>query len=66
VDWVSDKVTKALVPNVTGMTLRDALFLLENKGMQVEFKGKGRVTKQSEIPGKKISKGDKILLTLGS
>lgn len=65
IDWVSDKVTRSLVPNVTGMTLRDALFLLENKGMKVDFKGRGRVVKQSEVPGKTIKKGDRIILTLG-
>lgn len=65
VDWVSDKITNGLVPNVTGMTLRDALFILENRGLKVEFTGQGRVKHQSEIPGKRIIKGNKIILTLG-
>jgi len=65
VDWVSDKITNGLIPNVTGMTLRDAMFILENRGLKVEFSGQGRVIKQSEIPGRRIIKGDKIILTLG-
>ncbi|MCE7994402.1 MAG: transpeptidase family protein [Roseivirga sp.] len=46
-----------LVPNVQGMTLRDALYLLENKGLKVSITGTGRVRKQSVRPGKRIDKG---------
>ena len=53
-----------LIPNVVGMGVRDALYVLENEGIEVKFKGKGKVTKQSISPGTRI-KGQTIHLTLG-
>lgn len=55
-----------LVPDATGMGLRDALFLLENSGMRVVVKGKGRVIRQSIMPGTRIRSGDVIELELRS
>jgi cell division protein FtsI (penicillin-binding protein 3) len=55
---------KNLVPEVRGMGLKDAVFLLENKGLVVEVYGRGKVVQQSIRPGAKIKKGDKIILTL--
>ena len=65
VHWMSNQIKSGLVPNVTGMTLRDAIFLLENEGLVVNYKGHGRVIKQSQNPGKKALKGSRILLELG-
>ncbi len=39
------------VPDVVGMGIRDALYILENKGMQVAAKGKGKVIEQFPAPG---------------
>ncbi|MEY4927131.1 MAG: hypothetical protein RI894_1567, partial [Bacteroidota bacterium] len=44
-----------LVPNVTGMGLRDALYLLENSCVKVRFNGLGKVRLQSIKPGTKAS-----------
>lgn len=44
-------VLSDLVPNVRGMGLRDAVFLLENSGLRVRHKGLGKVVQQSVIPG---------------
>ncbi len=55
---------KDLVPNVIGLTIKDALYMLENLGMRVRFKGKGRVISQSIAPGSKIS-DEVIVLELG-
>ena len=33
---------KGLVPDVRGMSLRDAIYLLENSGLRVKYSGKGR------------------------
>ncbi|MEM1324048.1 MAG: PASTA domain-containing protein, partial [Bacteroidota bacterium] len=51
------------VPNITGMGLRDALYILENKGLTVVVEGAGKVVRQSLIPGTRI-KGQTIKLTL--
>ncbi|MEO1258736.1 MAG: penicillin-binding protein [Bacteroidota bacterium] len=53
------------IPNVLGMGLRDALFLLENRGLKVEINGKyGRVKQQSIRPGTKAN-GQTIWIRLG-
>ncbi len=43
------------MPNVVGMGLKDALFLLERAGLKVSFSGKGTVRSQSIKAGSKIS-----------
>jgi cell division protein FtsI (penicillin-binding protein 3) len=40
--WVS-QITQNKVPDLRGMTLRDALHLLENRGFRVRFEGYGKV-----------------------
>lgn len=58
------KQIENLVPNVKGMGLRDAIYLLENAGLRVSVKGVGRVRQQSVSPGSRVSKGTKIELQL--
>lgn len=53
------------VPDVRGMLLKDALYLLENRGIEVKIVGSGRVKRQSLYPGRKIRKGDTMYLNLG-
>lgn len=53
-----------LVPDVLGMGLSDALFLLENRGLKVEFSGAGAVVWQSRQSGSSFKTGDKIVLKL--
>ena len=65
VKWLENKIVDNRVPNVIGMTLRDALPLLENHGLNVAFKGKGRITRQSLSAGAEIETGTKIVLQLG-
>ena len=55
----------SLVPDVSGLPLRDALFILENKGMKVNYSGKGRVKKQSISPGSALKPNATINLVLG-
>jgi cell division protein FtsI (penicillin-binding protein 3) len=63
--WKKNAIVKDHVPDVMGMTFRDAIYLLEKSGLRVSFEGKGRVTGQSLSPGLKISKGSRIYLRLG-
>jgi cell division protein FtsI (penicillin-binding protein 3) len=44
------------VPSVVGMGLRDALAVLENRGLSVEVTGYGRVVQQSIIPGTRVNR----------
>ena len=55
-----------VIPNVKGMVAMDALYLLENMGLEVDFKGQGRVIKQSLKAGAKIKENQIIELLLSS
>ncbi len=56
--------SSGIAPDVRGMGLKDAVYLLENKGFQVAVSGKGKVATQSYAAGKPFTKGQKILLML--
>jgi cell division protein FtsI (penicillin-binding protein 3) len=53
-----------LMPNLSGMTSMDALYLLENLGIKVELNGKGKVRKQSLKAGNEIGENQKVILKL--
>ncbi|WP_225859981.1 MULTISPECIES: penicillin-binding protein [Chitinophaga] len=75
-NWVNAKVNdkkvafqpitqaKGAVPDVTGMGLKDALYLLENAGMRVVIKGAGKVKTQSIPGGAKLAKDQTITIEL--
>ena len=65
IDWKKNTVQQGLTPNVVGMTLRDALFVLETSGFRVNISGEGRVKNQSILAGKRAVKGDIIYIELG-
>jgi cell division protein FtsI (penicillin-binding protein 3) len=65
INWKKAQASKELVPDVMGMTFRDAIFLLENSGLHVSYEGKGRVVKQSLTAGGRIGKGSRIYIKLG-
>jgi cell division protein FtsI (penicillin-binding protein 3) len=52
------------MPDVRGLTLRDALFLLENRGLHVQSAGTGRVRAQSLAPGEPAKRGTTVSLAL--
>lgn len=56
--------TNGLVPNVKGMTAKDAVYLLENMGLTTSVQGRGVVYRQSLKPGTRFRKGQKILIQL--
>ncbi len=62
----NDQFDARQVPYVYGMTLKDALYLLENHGLKVILQGKkaGRVQTQSLLPGTKVVQGQSILIQL--
>jgi len=59
------KIYRNIMPDVTGMSLKDAVYILENSGLQVTVQGKGKVHVQSITPGTAITKGQNITLQLG-
>ncbi|MDR2680275.1 MAG: PASTA domain-containing protein [Tannerella sp.] len=54
----------SLVPDVAGMGAKDAVYALENCGLQVTLSGKGRVVSQSVGKGSKVTPGQTVVLTL--
>jgi cell division protein FtsI (penicillin-binding protein 3) len=58
------EISKNKVPNIQGMTAKDAIYLLESKGMVVKMKGFGRVISQSILAGTDITKGQLIKIEL--
>ncbi|MFT4221582.1 penicillin-binding transpeptidase domain-containing protein [Dysgonomonas sp.] len=57
-------VKKGLVPDVTGMGARDAIYLLENAGLRVTMVGAGKVKQQSIPGGSTLIKGATIKIEL--
>lgn len=65
INWTKSLVGQDIVPDVRGMTFRDALYLLEKSGLRVFYSGTGRVEEQSLSPGLRIKKGERIFIRLG-
>ena len=61
---IEKDLKKNLVPDLTGMTARDVLFLLENNGIRVQLIGSGSVATQSIRAGTVFTKGTQIILQL--
>ena len=56
--------TKGIIPDLKGMTLMEALSILEPMGLKVETKGKGKVRKQSPRAGASFQINETITLEL--
>jgi cell division protein FtsI (penicillin-binding protein 3) len=60
----SSATSGSVTPNVVGMGLKDAVYLLENTGLKVAATGKGKVMNQSVLAGTNFKKGQTIALVL--
>jgi cell division protein FtsI (penicillin-binding protein 3) len=56
--------TKVTMPNLVDMTLKDALYELENKNLKVVVKGRGKVVAQDITPGSVIRKNQMVTILL--
>jgi cell division protein FtsI (penicillin-binding protein 3) len=63
--WKANLLEKGKVPDVKGMSLRDAIYLIENFGYRVRTSGRGRVTSQNPKPNSQMAEGGVIMVTLG-
>jgi cell division protein FtsI (penicillin-binding protein 3) len=57
---------KEMMPDLTGLTMRNALNRIEGKGLIIRMSGNGRVVDQTPRPGAVIEKGDVCYLKLQS
>ena len=60
------RIKPEIVPNVYGMSAKDAIYILENLGMRTKLRGKGIVKNQSVKAGSKVRKGTEITLNLST
>jgi len=58
-------VSKAVMPNIKGMGLKDVVYMLENMGLKVKPNGKGKVIVQSIQAGTMLTKGMTVYVELG-
>ncbi len=58
------RIVEGLVPDVNGMGLKDALYVLGNSGLRPIVRGSGKVVKQSITAGSRAGKGYPIVLEL--
>jgi cell division protein FtsI (penicillin-binding protein 3) len=58
------RITKGQVPDVTGMALKDAVYILEQQGLHIQVSGKGAIQSQSIPPGSQVVKGQTIIIQL--
>ncbi|MBS1644764.1 MAG: transpeptidase family protein [Bacteroidetes bacterium] len=56
---------RGVVPDVSGMSLKDAVYLLEKQGMKVLVEGRGSVRSQSIAAGVAVGNGQSIIIQLG-
>ena len=63
-EYITNDIQADIVPDVVGMGLKDALYLLESRGMRVEIAGRGNVMGQSITAGTRFSKGQTISIQL--
>lgn len=61
---ISNSTSGSVTPNVVGMGLKDAVYLLENMGLKVSITGRGRVMNQSLAAGTNFNKNQNIALIL--
>ncbi|MFL5787203.1 MAG: PASTA domain-containing protein [Flavisolibacter sp.] len=52
------------MPDVRSMTLKDAVYLLENMNMKVALSGRGKVVAQDVLPGTLINKNQTVTILL--
>jgi len=63
-NWISNLPEDASIPDVTGMGLRDAIYLLERKGLKVSVTGMGEVVAQNPAPGTSLERAKNVEIIL--
>lgn len=61
---VADRQAPEIAPNVIGMGLNEALYMIENSGYRCRFSGTGHVANQTPAAGKPLKKGETVTITL--
>lgn len=64
VSLIPEAVIQGIMPDVTGMGLKDAVYLLEKNGLRVIVSGRGSVVSQSIVPGTIVTRGEEVIIEL--
>jgi cell division protein FtsI (penicillin-binding protein 3) len=56
--------SKNIMPDLSHLTLKDALYEMENRNLKVAVRGRGKVVAQDILPGTPISKNQTVTLLL--
>ncbi len=64
--YITKNFKSKLMPDVTGMGVKEAVYILEKSGLKVNISGKGKVAGQSIQSGNPINKGQLITLSLSN
>lgn len=59
-----DAPNEGVIPDVSGMGARDAVYLIESRGAKARIEGRGRVISQSLSAGHRIMRGDTCVIRL--
>jgi cell division protein FtsI (penicillin-binding protein 3) len=54
-----------VVPDLTGFSAKDAIYIIERLGYQARIEGAGKVIRQSPSPGTSLPKGEIVHFVLG-
>jgi cell division protein FtsI (penicillin-binding protein 3) len=60
----AETIAKNIMPDVRSMTLKDALYLLENMNMKIVAKGRGKVVAQDVLAGTVVNNNQTVTLLL--
>ena len=60
----NDNMSNTAMPQLSGLALKDAVYLCENMGLKVRVKGRGRVTAQSLTAGQPVATGQLVNIEL--
>jgi cell division protein FtsI (penicillin-binding protein 3) len=60
----ANQVSKNIMPDLSHMTLKDALYELENRDIKVIVKGRGKVIAQDIMPGAIVNKNQTVTVLL--
>lgn len=63
-DVESISISNKIVPNLLGMGAKDAVYILENMGLNVQVEGRGKVISQNLKSGTLAKKGTSVKITL--
>lgn len=63
-NWETKEWNEEVVPDVRGMGAKDAVFLMESRGLKVRLNGVGQVVSQNIPAGRRVVKGETVNLNL--